>query len=57
VSCFMVNVINVLIANGASRSIVYNHVLFGRTEVSMIFHIEFSYLQRVLLALHIYGSV
>ena len=53
VSCLMINVVDVLVADGASLGIVHDHVLFGSAEIRVVLHVELGHLQRVLLSLDV----
>jgi len=57
VSRLMINVVDVLVADGASLGIVHDHVLFGGAEIRVVLHVEFGHLQRVLLALDVHRAV
>jgi len=57
VSCLLVDIVNVLIANGAGLSVVHDHVFLSRAKIGAVLHVEFRDLQRVLLTLNVNGSI
>ena len=57
VSRTVIHVIDVLVADRASLSVVHDHVLLRGVELRVVLDVELSHLQRVLLTLYVYCAI